>query len=49
MDVTGLFDKFVTALASGSGTFLAIHCGSWVFDGRKSAKKSEDDKKDGEK
>jgi hypothetical protein len=49
MDLSGLFDKFITALASVFGTFLAIRCGSWVFEGRKPGKKSEDKKEDGEK
>jgi len=47
MTLSGLLGQFISAVASGLGTFLAIRCGSWFFEGRKSAKKSETKKDDG--
>jgi hypothetical protein len=38
MNLTGLFNSFCNALASGLGTFLALRAGGWVLDGRKAIK-----------
>jgi hypothetical protein len=46
MDLKGLFNAFLTAVASGLGTFLAIRAGGWFFDGRKPVTKMPIKKED---
>ena len=44
MNLTGLFNSFCNALASGLGTFLALRAGGWFFDGQQPSKRLEKSK-----
>jgi len=41
VNLTGLFNSFINALASGLGTFLALRAGGFLLDGQKPAKRLE--------
>jgi hypothetical protein len=50
MNLTGLFNSFINAMASGAGTFFALRLGGWFLDGQRPGKRLEnkikvDDKK----